>query len=142
MKKRLSFFSALAVFFCLCYASAFAQPLEGSIGSLPGDSWYSSWLNLNPPRNFNTGDQLNIQLTGNARNVVVRLLPVGVSPDSPVGIVGGIRLVPANGMVTVVLDRTYNNIRQISVHSSTAAWKIQLGANNGNADISSVYLGH
>jgi len=142
MKKRLSFFSALAYLFFLSYAYAFAQPIAGHFGSLSGPGWYSSWLVIDQPRNFNTGDQLNIQLAGNAQNVIVRLLPVGAAPDRPVGIVGGIRRVPEGGMLTVVLDRAYTNVGQISVHSGTGAWQYQFDPNNGNIDISSVFLAH
>jgi hypothetical protein len=84
---------------------------------------------------FQKGDSLRLKIGGTAKRILVRLLPEGSDPGSPIGIVGGAINVPDNRIVKVRLDYDYRNIKQISVHGHSNPWDIFLGANNGPATL-------
>ncbi len=130
---------ALLLGLCLLN-TALADMLTGNIGV--SRQWGSSWMDFGQAASFRSGETLKITLTQDgAKRVVVRLLPVGASPDEPVGIIGSQPIaVQDGGVVIITLDRNYSNIRQLSVHGGAQAWKFALGANNGPAEIISVEL--
>ncbi|MDH3210522.1 MAG: hypothetical protein OEL91_09125 [Burkholderiaceae bacterium] len=117
---------------------ATAQTLEGRLGSAAGPGWQSSWLGLAEDVSFKKGERLIIQLDGDAEYVVVRLLAANSDPDSPEGIEGTSRTVPANRLLVVTLSRDRPAVEQVSVHAGAAAWDIALSQNNGKALIVSV----
>ncbi|MFZ4525404.1 MAG: hypothetical protein ACOYOE_07620 [Chlorobium sp.] len=125
--------------------SGYAVPLEGKIirssggaNSLGGILWYSSYLNLTPPRNFMKGEELRITLRGDATWVCVRLLPEGASATSPNGMIDQRIHVPRNRVITVQLESSHPNIQQVSVHSGLQAFGKGISLFNGNADIVSI----
>lgn len=128
----------------LCLAAAVqapaqpADPIEGAIGSASGPGWQASWIDLRQVTTFKKGDKIGIAVQGTAKNVLVRLLPVGADANSPVGIEGKTRKVPSDRLVMVVLERDHPNVKQISVHAGANAWSTPLGADNGRAEISGI----
>jgi hypothetical protein len=131
---------AIAAFMVLAIgaASVHSEVLSGTPGSAAGEGWQSSWLNLHHPSSFKKGQVVKLKLQGDAENVMVRFLPVGSAPDSADGIEGHIRKVPADGMLTITLERDHADVRQISVHAGREAWQRPLGGNNGTARLLSV----
>jgi len=116
-----------------------AQQLSGNIGS--SAKWGSSWIDLGQATSFLSGQVLKITLQDDsARSVLVRLLPVGASPDEPAGLVGTQGLPVAKRVVIVPLSKDYPNIKQISVHGGEKAWDYNLGSGNGPARILTVEL--
>ena len=105
--------------------------LPGKTGSISGDDWQSSWLDLIPPMDFKKGDTLKIKVTGDAKKVLARLLPNASSTEASDGIVGEIRDVPSNKIINLTLEADYTNIKQISVHAGKQAFDYSLGENNG-----------
>ncbi len=135
-------FTSITLMGCV---SAYAVPLEGKIigasggvNSLGGILWYSSYMNLDTPRNFLKGEQLKITLRGKARWVYVRLLPEGAKATIPIGIIDKRIHVPQNKVVTVRLESPRPNIRQVSVHSGRQAFGRGISLFNDNADIVSI----
>lgn len=126
---------ALAATLFLFATSAVAQSVQGTTGSaaggVGGNSWQSSWLDIEPPISFKKGEILRIKVDGDAENVLVRLLPAASQPSSSDGIEGGVRKVPASKVIEVKLDRDRPNVKQISVHAGKKAWETPLGGNNG-----------
>lgn len=118
--------------------SANAELLPGTPDSAAGELWQSSWLNINPPTNFNKGETIKIKVGGNAENVLVRFLPEGSAPSSSDGIEGKVRKVPSNRILELKLERNHPNVKQISVHAGKEAWGMPLGGNNGNVKIISI----
>src|SRR4051812_21272826 len=93
-------------------------------------------MDLNEPQNFHKGERLKIMLRpGGARQVLVRLLPVGTSANEPVDIIGNAPVPVENDTVIVSIDNDYSKIGQISVHGGVQAWDFRLGSNNGPAAI-------
>jgi hypothetical protein len=130
----------------LGYVSGYAVPIEGEIiksidggvDSFGGNLWHSSYMNLTTPRDFVKGEQLKITLRGNARWVYVRLLPVGANATVPIGIIEKRIHVPQNRVISVSLENTHKNIRQVSVHSGRQAFGKGISLFNDNADIVSI----
>ncbi len=129
----------------LGYESGGAVPLEGKIikssggvNSLGGILWYSSYMNLTPPRHFMKGEQLRITLRGGATWVCVRLLPEGADATHPIGIINQRIHVPQNRVITIQLANTHPNIQQVSVHSGLQAFGRGISLFNENADIVSI----
>ena len=118
-------------------SSQVTQRLAGAIGI---DQRYGSgYLDLKPTVSFHAGDHLRIHVGGSAAKVVVRLLPKGVSPDSPSIIVREAQIVPPGRIFEVVLVQDYPDIVQISVHGGPNPWNLYpLGAGNGAAELLSV----
>jgi len=113
--------------------------LAGEIGS--SSRWGSGWLDLATTIDFDKGDRLRLQIGGMAEKILVRLLPRGVSPDEPHGIVGGAITVPENRIVEVVLNTDRKEIIQISVHGGPNPWgRYPLGSGNGPATIQAAEL--
>ena len=111
---------------------ASAQPLVGQIGF--SSQWGSGWLDLATPTDFLKGDRLRLKIGGTADKIVVRLLPKGISPDSPVGVIGSAVIVPENRIVEVSLKSDKKGIIQISVHGGPNPWGwYPLGGGNGAA---------
>lgn len=131
---RLALFTAL----CAFTLSVAAQTLEGWPGRMGGRSWQASWLDLADIRSFRRGETLVIRLGGDAAYVVVRLLALDSDPNSPDGIDGGVKRVPANRALVVRLARDHPEVEQISVHSGAAVWDTELGQQNGRAMIVSI----
>ena len=122
----------LAVFVLAVSPVASAQPLAGPIGL--SSQWGSGWLDLATPTDFRKGDRLRLKIGGTADKIVVRLLPKGNSPDSPVGVIGGAITVPPNRIVEVSLKSDKKGIIQISVHGGPNPWgRYPLGRGNGAA---------
>jgi len=113
------------------------QQLQCSLGSSQQSA--SGWCVLERPTDFRSGERLKVVVGGTARQILVRLLPRGVSLDTPTGIIGGPRRVPANRTVEVVLESDYSTISQILVHGGPNPWGVSpLGENNGPATIISI----
>jgi hypothetical protein len=110
---RVAILAAVATFFG---NSLLCQPLAGTPGSAAGDRWQSSWL----------------------ENVIVRLLPDGSQPESPDGIEGGVRKVPASHTLDIKLESDHPKVKQISVHAGPEAFGQPLGPNNGKIRIISI----
>ena len=121
-------------------AAVHAQTIAGKIGSASGSSWQSSWLDLTTPTSFRKGDKLVVTVEGTAENVLVRLLPAKDKerPDSPIGIEGRARKVPADKKLEVTLERDHPDVGQVSVHGGASAWSTPLGAKNGSVTIVSI----
>jgi hypothetical protein len=143
MRKNFVILTAMTL---LGYVSGYAVPIEGEIiksinggvDSFGGNLWHSSYMNLTTPRDFVKGEQLKITLRGNARWVYVRLLPVGANATVPIGIIEKRIHVPQNRVISVSLESTHKNIRQVSVHSGRQAFGKGISLFNDNADIVSI----
>jgi hypothetical protein len=109
-----------------------------------GDSpvFGSAWCNLDSATDFVAGDRLRFTLDGEARRVMVRLLPKDTSPDKPTGIVADAGFdVPAGKVIEVPLMKEYRNISQISVHGGPNPWGMYpLGRGNGPVKLRLVEL--
>ena len=112
-----------------------AETLDGEPGS--SSRWGSGWIDLLPEVHLKRGDQLQLRVGGSAKKVLVRILRDLRMADEPVGVEGGVRDVPVNRIVKVVLERDYSAVRQISVHGGPRAWSWSLG-DNGAATLVSV----
>ena len=117
---------------------AVGAPLQGKTGEAGGAGWRSSWITLEQPLNFKKGDKLRIQVHGDAENVLVRLLPAGMSPASSAGVEGSLRSVPSSGLLEVVFERDHPNVLELSIHSGKEAWGKPLSGSNGTARIMTV----
>lgn len=116
---------------------AHAQVLSGSTGA--SSQWGSGWMNLAPPVDFTKGDRLRLRIGGTAQRIVIRLLPRGSSPDTPVGVTGGPVDVPKTRVVEIMLTQDHKQIVQISVHGGPNPWDMfPLGGANGPAGLISV----
>jgi hypothetical protein len=114
--------------------------LQGTPGS--SQQWGSGWLNLNPPMSFHKGDRLKLSIGGSrVRRVIVRLLGATESAETSAGAIPEPKEVK-QGLVEVVLDEDYPNIKQISVHGGTDLWNgaFNLGSDNGPATLNKVVL--
>jgi len=108
-----------------------------------GSSWHwgSGWLDLATPTDFMKGDRLRLKIGGTATKILVRLLPKGISPDLPQGIIGGVITVPESRIVEVSLDTDHKEIIQISVHGGPNPWGMYpLGGSNGPATLAAAEL--
>lgn len=130
--------TVIAVTFLVASAAACAESIGGTPESGAGDKWQSSWVNLEPTLKFSKGETLLIRVAGDAKNVLIRLLPEGSSPGSSEGIEGGIRDVPTDKLLVVQLERDHPRIKQISVHAGKEAWGRSLGETNGTVTIVSI----
>ena len=124
----------------LVYASAYAEPLQGSIDQASGTNWQSSYMDLNSPRDFKRGERLRIKLQGTAEWVLVRLLPQDGKADKPTGLVGEKMRVPPGGELEVTLQTDHPKVKQVSVHAGKEAWGKLLGTKNGDAQIVSIHV--
>ena len=122
-------------------STAYSQPLAGSLGSAAGPNWQSSWLQFQSPITFKKGEKLTLKLQGDAKNVLVRLLPASSPPDSADGIEGDVRKVPANHTLVITLGSDHPNVGQISVAAGKEAWGQSLGADNGTIRLVNVERG-
>src|ERR1035441_6711510 len=101
-KRLCTIFISLAILFLLALPGAVsAQTLAGATGS--SSQWGSGWLVLASPVDFARGEHLKLLIGGSADKILVRLLPKGASPDTPVGIIGGVVNVPKSRIVEVTL---------------------------------------
>jgi len=62
MTKHLHFIVAVAAIATLAYATVNADTLQGSIDQASGTNWQSSYMDLNPPRDFKKGERLKVKL--------------------------------------------------------------------------------
>jgi hypothetical protein len=106
--------------------------INGSIGE--SGEWGSGYLDLDSMLTLNKGTTLKLEIGGEAKMILVRILVQGKSPDQPVGILGKFK-VTENRMVEVKLVQDFRNIKQISVHGNPKAWSYSLGASNGKATL-------
>jgi len=113
--------------------------LTGKIGV--SVRWGSAWLDLDSATDFARGDRLRLRIGGSADRILIRLLPQGVPPDDPVGILGGSVTVPKGRVVEVTLATDQRRIIQISVHGGPNPWgTFPLGDKNGPAILEAVEL--
>lgn len=96
--------------------------------------WGSGYIDLESMITLKKGTTLKVEVGGEAKKVLVRILVNGKSHDQAVGILGKFD-VPENRIVEVKLAQDFKNIKQISVHGSPKAWSYSLGAANGNATL-------
>ena len=120
----------------LTITNATSQQLRGKTGQ--SSQWKSGWIDLRAIIDFNKGDTLIIKVGGTATKILVRLLSRGDDPNSPSGIEGDIRKVPANRIIKVVLESDYKQVQQISVHGGPDPFGYSLGQNNGAATLVNV----
>lgn len=121
----------------LCVCNTSAQELRGPVGK--SSQWGSGWIDLRTITDFKKGDTLQIKVGGIAKRVLIRLLSKEYYPDSPSGIEGDAREVPANRVITVVLESDHTQVKQISVHGGPNPWGLSsLGEDNGPASLISV----
>ncbi|MCP4367382.1 MAG: hypothetical protein GY797_04590 [Deltaproteobacteria bacterium] len=113
--------------------------INGTTGSLP--QYGVGWLDLDNITDFKEGDKLRLRIGGEAKRVLVRLLPKTSFPDSSDGVVGRAIDVQENRIVVVVLKSDRSAIKQVSVHGGSNPWgKYSLGESNGNATLEEVQL--
>lgn len=130
----------VVAFLATVYAQPTFEPVRGRIGA--SDKWQSGWLDLNTPTDFKQGDMLRIRVGGNARKIVIRLLPEGEKPDDPVGFEACDVPVPESRVVERTLGQDHPRIKQISVHGGPNPWGLcPLGGGNGPATLFSVHSG-
>ena len=98
----------------------------------------SSWCDFAEPQSFDKGTQLALQVDGEAKRVLVRVLRSGQNPNDKAGIVGSVVDVPESGPITVTLPRSYTDVSQISVHGGPKPWNHDLGADNGAPTLVSI----
>ncbi len=116
-----------------------AELLSGEIGT--SSQWGSGWLDLDSPTDFKSGDKLRLAIGGTAKNIKVRLLPNGRSPDTTAGMLRGVIAVPESRTVEVELQSDRPQVVQISVHGGPNPWgKYPLGGGNGPATLDSAEL--
>ncbi len=141
MANRHTAFAFLGLIWFACISSGTSASGEVLNGDIDNDSkWGSSYMDLNPFRNFHAGAKLRITLQDrNANCVLVRLLGSDQDPSKKVGIVGGSLEVRADRTVSVELTQDYNNIKQISVHGKEP-WGQTICPRNGNARIESIQI--
>lgn len=110
------------------------QSLLGQTGASPSDG--SGWISLTTPRDFHRDDRLRLTVGGTASRILVRLLPKGGDPGTPVGLLGGPVEVPENRIVEIVLEEDRKGVVQISVHGGSNPYgQYPLGADNGPATL-------
>ena len=109
--------------------------LNGRTGVQSG--FGAGWLDLDPPADFDVGTRLSIKVGGTASNILVRLLPQGSNPNTPIGILepSPVAVPPRDRVVNVTLQAHQVEIRQISVHGSPTAFERSLGQGNGPATL-------
>ena len=76
--------------------------LIGNIGA--SEKWGAGWLDLYRPVDFKVGDKIRLTIGGNAKRILVRLLPTNAFPNEPVGIIGNIFEVPPDRIIEIVLS--------------------------------------
>ena len=114
-------------------------PITGKHGTSASDG--SAWIDLSPATDFPKGDRLRLRIGGNADRIVVRLLPIGASPDKPVGVIAGPLTVPRERVLEVTVPTDQRRIIQISVHGGSNPWGAYLlGSSNGPATLEAVEL--
>lgn len=138
MTKNLFSIAIIATIAVLVYAPACADPLQGSIDQASGPNWQSTYMDLDPPRDFKRGERLQIKLQGTAEWVRVRLLPHDAKPEKPSGLIGGKMRVPPGGVLEVVLQKDHPKVKQVSVHAGKEAWGELLNPKGGGAEIVSI----
>src|SRR6516225_4738429 len=136
-RKDLSVGLSCLLILCLAIcAVGSAQTLSGTTGS--SSEFGSGWLKLASPVNFSKGERLKLSIGGTANKIIVRLLPQGASPDTPVGVITGVFTVPASRIVEVSIPEDRKQVVQISVHGGPNPWnQFPLGPGNGPATITS-----
>src|SRR5690242_5112872 len=115
-----------------------AEIIGGSPNQASGDGWQSAYVNLDPPRDFLSGEKLRIRVHGSAEWVRVRLLPTDGKPDSPVGLIGTKMKIPSNEVLEVNVETDHLKVRQISVHAGKLAWGESLNPTGGDVEIVSI----
>ena len=144
--KHFEAFRSAFVVLCACTVIVCAQvsraePATGTLECTIGTSsqWGSSWCDLPAPLDFSRNSTVEISTDPDgARAVLIRFLTAGNDPNSPVGLVGGKVLVPANGVIVITLNRDYKHVQQVSVHGGPAPWGHHFGPDNKGANIISV----
>ena len=120
--------------------------LEGEFGS-EAES-YASWIDLDVPEDFVSGDRLKLILgepirrtDKPAKKLLVRVLRANEKAGKPFGVLTpkGIP-VPKNRILEVKLAKNYDNVVQISVHGGETPWHYSLGEENGSARLTRVEL--
>ena len=115
------------------------QLLVGENGQ--SSRWGSGWLVLDSPTDFKRGDKILLTVGGTAKNIKIRFLPKGRSPETTAGMLSGVFPVPDNRIVEIKLSSNRLKVTQISVHGGPNPWgKYPLGGENGPATIESAEL--
>jgi hypothetical protein len=129
-------FISLTILFLLAIPSTVsAQTL---LAGAPGSSsqWGSGWISFAPAVDFAKGEHLKLLIGGSADKILVRLLPKAASPDTSVGLIGGVINVPKSRIVEVTLPEDRKQVVQISVHGGPNPWgSFPLGGGNGPATL-------
>ena len=121
----------------VCAAGAYAERLQGTVGS--SSQWHSGWIDLATMTDFKAGDRLRLNIGGSATKIVVRLLSRGVDPNTSAGIEGDVVSVPENRIVDLILQQDHKDIVQVSVHGGPNPWGLfPLGGGNGPATLLSL----
>jgi hypothetical protein len=117
-------------------SEAQCRKIDGKLGQ--SSQWNAAWLELPAGTSFRSGSRLRLTVGGDARRVYIRLLPKGASADGPIGVLGEFD-VPDRRIVEVRVDRTRDDIVQISVHGSPKLWgTLRLGSRNGSVTLEEV----
>jgi hypothetical protein len=120
-------------------AFARAEVLQGSVRV--SHEWESAWIDLAKVTTFKKGDRLRIALKNrNAKDILVRFLPLGADQNSKAGLLPHPIPVPPNLLVEIVLEEDAREIVQVSVHGGQMAWDIRLRDGNGGAELESVEM--
>lgn len=122
--------------------SSLGTPLPCVIGPTSGlpSEWGSSWCDLPMAIDFKKGDVVRITLASNstAREMAIRFLPKGQSPDKPMFVVAWSVPVPASRVVILTVPYDLPSIGQISVHGGGKAWNHEFDHGNGPAVLQEV----
>jgi len=97
--------------------------------------WYSSWLDLPVPLDFESGDVVRLTLCGAAERVLVRLLPISASPGSDAGMIWRAYEIATDRTVEITLRQDHPQVKQISVHGGPEPFDFDLGQDNGPVTI-------
>src|SRR5436190_527045 len=82
----------------------------------------AGWCDFATPVNFRKGERLRLAIGGSATRIIVRLLPKGYDPGTPIGVIPTPFTIPQNRLVEVVVPYEASEIVQISVHGGPSPW--------------------
>lgn len=108
----------------------YSQIIQGILGN--SSTSCSSWLDINPPMEFKSGEKIKIRLIQKPTKVLIRFLPFSGDPNDYKQLEGGPIDFPKNEDLVIELQQNHPETKQISVHGGPKPWGIfDLGAGNG-----------
>jgi len=141
MLRILSIPSTIVYSLACLIATVSTVHAQTSIACQPGMSaqWRSGWCDFPSPVDFKKGERLRLAIGGSATKVIVRLLPKGADPNTPIGVIPAPYTVPQSRFIELVVPNDAATVEQISVHGGPSPWdQYPLGAGNGPATLTGV----